>query len=154
MKCPYCNNDQTKVVDSREAKDGLTVRRRRKCEHCSKRFTTYETISEIPFMVIKKDGRRERFDKEKILKGLMKAAHKRPIAITELEAIIDEIENKLQERPDKEIATEEIGAYIMERLKQLDKVAYVRFASVYKQFRDIDEFMDELQRLVKEAGKF
>lgn len=154
MKCPYCNNDQTKVIDSREAKDGFTVRRRRKCLNCSKRFTTYETMSEIPFMVIKKDGKREKFDREKILKGLVKAAHKRPIPITELEAIIDEIENKLQEKPDREITTEEIGTFIMEKLKYLDKVAYVRFASVYKQFRDIDEFMIELQRLLKESGKF
>ena len=150
MKCPYCSNESTKVVDSREAKEGFAVRRRRRCPKCSKRFTTYENILEIPFMVIKKDGKREKFDRNKLMNGLLKAAHKRPIPITELESIIDEIENVLQEKPDREIGTEEIGSYIMERLKNLDKVAYVRFASVYRQFKDLSEFMEELQRLLRE----
>jgi len=150
MRCPYCSNEATKVVDSREAKEGLAVRRRRRCPKCSKRFTTYENISEIPFMVIKKDGKREKFDRNKLMAGLLKAAHKRPIPITELEAIIDEVENMLQEKYDREIGTEEIGSYIMERLKNLDKVAYVRFASVYRQFKDLSEFMEEMQRLVRE----
>jgi transcriptional repressor NrdR len=151
MKCPYCSNEATKVVDSREAKEGFAVRRRRRCPKCSKRFTTYENILEIPFMVIKKDGKREKFDRNKLMEGLLKAAHKRPIPITELEAIIDEVENRLQEKPDREINTEEIGAYIMERLKHLDKVAYVRFASVYRQFKDLSEFMDEMQHLLRET---
>ncbi|OGF63369.1 MAG: transcriptional regulator NrdR [Candidatus Fischerbacteria bacterium RBG_13_37_8] len=151
MRCPYCSNDATKVVDSREAKDGFAVRRRRRCPKCSKRFTTYENILEIPFMVIKKDGKREKFDRNKLMEGLLKAAHKRPIPITELESMIDEIEYRLQEKADKEISTEEIGSYIMDRLKALDKVAYVRFASVYRQFKDLNEFMDELQVLLKEA---
>lgn len=150
MRCPFCKNEITKVVDSRESKDGLSVRRRRRCIKCNKRFTTYENILETPLMVIKKDGKREKFDRNKIMTGLLKAVHKRPIPINEIESMIDEIENMVQENPNREISTEEIGTYIMNRLKALDKVAYVRFASVYRQFKDLTEFIDEVQNLLRE----
>lgn len=150
MRCPFCKNEITKVVDSRESKDGLSVRRRRRCIVCNKRFTTYENILETPLMVIKKEGKREKFDRNKIMTGLLKAVHKRPISISEIESMIDEIENMVQENPNREVSTEEIGTYIMNRLKALDKVAYVRFASVYRQFKDLTEFMDEVQNLLRE----
>ena len=150
MRCPFCKNEITKVVDSRESKDGLSVRRRRRCIVCNKRFTTYENILETPLMVIKKEGKREKFDRNKIMTGLLKAVHKRPISISEIESMIDEIENMVQENPNREVCTEEIGTYIMNRLKALDKVAYVRFASVYRQFKDLTEFMDEVQNLLRE----
>ena len=148
MKCPYCGHLGDKVVDSREGKEGEVIRRRRECLDCGKRFTSYERIDEIPYMVVKKDGRRERFDRQKLVAGLLKACEKRPVRVAALEAIADKVESTLQEKPEREISTEDIGAYVMQELKQLDKVAYVRFASVYRHFRDIGEFMHELQDLL------
>ena len=149
MKCPYCGHNKDRVIDSRESKGGETVRRRRQCLACSRRFTTYERTEEAPYMVIKKDGRREPFDRQKILRGLLKACEKRPISVSTLEELIDTVEQKLQERPEREIPTSEIGSYLMERLRELDKVAYVRFASVYREFKDINEFMEELKALLE-----
>jgi transcriptional repressor NrdR len=148
MKCPYCAHLGDKVVDSRESKEGEVIRRRRECLECGKRFTSYERIDEIPYMVVKKDGTRERFDRQKLVSGLLKACEKRPVSVAALEAVADRVESSLQERPEKEIATAEIGAFVMEELKKLDKVAYVRFASVYRHFRDISEFMSELKDLL------
>src|SRR4051812_21247416 len=148
MKCPYCAHLGDKVVDSRESKEGEVIRRRRECLGCGRRFTSYERIDEIPYMVVKKDGSRERFERQKLVAGLLKACEKRPVSMTALDAVADRIESALQERPEKEIGTTEIGAFVMEELKKLDKVAYVRFASVYRQFRDIGEFMHELQGLL------
>jgi len=150
MKCPYCNHPESKVIDSRESKLGLTIRRRRECLACNKRFTTYEKIEEIPYMVIKKDGRRQRFDSQNVLRGLLKACEKRPIPLTKLEEIVEEIETMIQESPEKEIEASKIGQILMERLKSLDKVAYVRFASVYRDFKDVLEFQKELENLLKE----
>ena len=149
MKCPYCGTLGDKVVDSRESKEGEVIRRRRECLECGKRFTSYERIDEIPYMVVKKDGTRERFDRQKLVNGLLKACEKRPVSLKSVEAVADRIETMLQERPEREIGTVEIGAYVMEELKKLDKVAYVRFASVYRHFRDIGEFMDEIKGLVE-----
>jgi len=149
MKCPYCGALGDKVVDSRESKEGEVIRRRRECLECGKRFTSYERIDEIPYMAVKKDGTRERFDRQKLVNGLLKACEKRPVSLTSVEAIADRIETMLQERAEREIGTVEIGAYVMEELKKLDKVAYVRFASVYRHFRDIGEFMDEIKGLVE-----
>ncbi len=140
MRCPFCNSLESKVIDSRESKKGLSIRRRRECLACKRRFTTYEKIEEIPYMVVKKDGSRQPFDSQKLLRGMMKACEKRPIQISQLEEIVEEIESKLQERPEKEIGTSEIGEFVMERLKALDKVAYVRFASVYREFKDVSDF--------------
>ena len=150
MKCPYCGSKQNRVIDSRESKGGESIRRRRECEDCNKRFTSYERVEEILYMVVKKDGRRERYDRGKILAGLLKAAEKRPVAITELEMIADEIETMLADRPEKEISTKEVGTFIMDSLRRLDKVAFVRFASVYREFKDISEFMDELKTLLND----
>ncbi|HUR32972.1 MAG TPA: transcriptional regulator NrdR [Vicinamibacterales bacterium] len=149
MKCPYCGNLGDKVVDSRESKEGEVIRRRRECLECGKRFTSYERIDEIPYMVVKKDGTRERFDRQKLVNGLLKACEKRPVSLKSVEAIADRIEAMLQDRAEREIGTSEIGAFVMEELKKLDKVAYVRFASVYRHFRDIGEFMDEIKGLVE-----
>jgi transcriptional repressor NrdR len=148
MKSPYCSHLGDKVVDSRESKEGEAIRRRRECLECGKRFTSYERIDEIPYMVIKKDGSRERFERKKLVAGLLKACEKRPVSIAALEAVADRVEASLQERPEKEIATAEVGGFVMEELKKLDKVAYVRFASVYRQFRDVGEFMSELNDLL------
>ena len=148
MKCPYCAHLGDKVVDSRESKEGDAIRRRRECLECGRRFTSYERIDEIPYMVVKKDGTRERFERQKLVAGLLKACEKRPVSVAGLEAIADRVEGSLQERPEKEIATADIGAFVMEELKKLDKVAYVRFASVYRHFRDIGEFMTELKDLL------
>ena len=148
MKCPFCGHLDDKVIDSREGRTGDMVRRRRECLKCERRFTTYERIDEIPYMVIKKDGRRERFERQKILQGLLKACEKRPVSVATLEAVADRVEATLQERPEKEIATADIGSFVMGELKRLDKVAYVRFASVYRHFRDINEFADELKQLL------
>jgi len=148
MKCPYCGHLGDKVVDSREGKEGEVIRRRRECLECGKRFTSYERIDEIPYMVVKKDGTRERFDRQKLVQGLLKACEKRPVSVAALESIADRVEATLQDRPEKEIATADIGSFVMEELRQLDKVAYVRFASVYKHFRDIGEFWDELKGLL------
>jgi transcriptional repressor NrdR len=150
MKCPFCNHSESKVIDSRESKKGLSIRRRRECISCKKRFTTYEKIEEIPYMVVKKDGSRQPFDSQKLLRGLLKACEKRPIPVRKLEEIVEEIENKVQERPDKEIKASEIGQFVMDKLKELDKVAYVRFASVYREFKDVVEFKHELENLLKE----
>jgi transcriptional repressor NrdR len=153
MKCPFCGHIEDKVVDSREAKIGDTIRRRRECAKCGRRFTTYERIDEIPYVVVKKDGRREKFDRQKLLAGLLKACEKRPVPIPKLEEIVDEAEANVAESPDREQPTAELGALVMRRLKMLDKVAYVRFASVYLDFKDIREFMDELKDLLKAKGK-
>lgn len=149
MKCPYCGHLGDKVVDSRESKEGEAIRRRRECLECGRRFTSYERIDEIPYMVVKKDGRRERFERQKFVAGLLKACEKRPVRVSSLEAVADKIESALQEKPEREMTTEEIGAFVMSELKHLDKVAYVRFASVYRNFRDIDEFKNELNDLLK-----
>ena len=148
MKCPFCGHLGDKVVDSRESKEGEVIRRRRECLECGKRFTSYERIDEIPYMVVKKDGTRERFERPKLIGGLLKACEKRPVSVAALEAIADRVEATLQERPEKEISTADIGAFVMEELKGLDKVAYVRFASVYRHFRDVGEFMSELKDLL------
>ena len=149
MKCPYCGHLGDKVVDSRESKEGEAIRRRRECLACSRRFTSYERIDEIPYMVVKKDGRRERFDRQKLVGGLLKACEKRPVRVGALEAIADRVESALQDKPEREISTDDIGTFAMQALKGLDKVAFVRFASVYRNFRDLDEFKDELNALLK-----
>jgi len=149
VKCPYCGHLGDKVVDSRESKEGEVIRRRRECLACSRRFTSYERIDEIPYMVVKKDGRRERFERQKLVAGLLKACEKRPIRVGALEAVADRIESSLQDRPEREMTSQEIGALVMQALKSLDKVAFVRFASVYRNFRDLDEFKDELNALLK-----
>ncbi|HEY6358798.1 MAG TPA: transcriptional regulator NrdR [Vicinamibacterales bacterium] len=149
MKCPYCAHLGDKVVDSRESKEGEVVRRRRECLVCGRRFTSYERIDEIPYMVVKKDGRRERFERQKLVAGLLKACEKRPVRVAALEAIADKVEAALQEKPDREIATDDIGAYVMQELRHLDQVAFVRFASVYRNFRDIDEFKNQLNDLLR-----
>ena len=150
MKCPYCGHLVDKVVDSREKKDGSEIRRRRQClsPECQKRFTSYERIEDIPYMVVKKDGSRERFERQKLIAGLLKACEKRPVSVAAIEDVADRVEVMLQERPEKEIGTAEVGAFVMQELKRLDKVAYVRFASVYRHFRDIGEFMNELKDLL------
>jgi len=148
VKCAYCGHMGDKVVDSRESREGDVIRRRRECLECGRRFTSYERVDEVPYMVIKKDGRRERFERQKLIAGLLKACEKRPVTVSALEAIADRVEATLQDRPEKEISTDEIGTLLMLELKQLDKVAYVRFASVYRDFRDIGEFMAELKDLV------
>jgi transcriptional repressor NrdR len=148
MKCPFCGHAEDKVVDSREGKEGRVVRRRRECLSCARRFTTYERVDEIPYMVVKKDGRREPFDRNKLLTGLVKACEKRPVPMSALEKVVDEIENLLQESPEKELPAAAIGERLMGRLRDLDQVAYVRFASVYRQFGDLNEFMEELKTLL------
>ncbi len=153
MKCPFCGHLQDRVVDSREAKTGDTIRRRRECVKCERRFTTYERIDEIPYMVIKKDGSREKFDRQKVLSGVLKACEKRPVPMGKMQQIVDEAEAFVAESPDRERPSSELGALIMNRLKRLDKVAYVRFASVYLDFKDIREFMGELKDLLKAKGK-
>jgi transcriptional repressor NrdR len=150
MKCPFCSHTDSKVIDSRESRKDLSIRRRRECIACKKRFTTYEKIEVIPYMVVKKDGSRQPFDGQKILRGLLKACEKRPIPVAKLEEIVEEIETKVQERPDKEIKVAEIGLFVMDKLRALDKVAYVRFASVYREFKDVLEFKQELETLLKE----
>src|SRR5690349_19830200 len=149
MKCPYCGNLGDKVVDSRESKEGEVIRRRRECLGCGRRFTSYERIDEIPYMVVKKEGRRERFERQKLIGGLLKACEKRPVRVGALESIADKVETALQEKPEREITAQEIGAYVMRELRQLDQVAFVRFASVYRNFRDLDEFKHELNELLR-----
>ena len=153
MRCPFCGFVEDKVVDSREAKIGDTIRRRRQCAKCHRRFTTYERIDEIPYMVVKKDGRREKFDRQKLLAGLLKACEKRPVPMGKLEGLVNEIEAHVAESPDRERPATELGEMLMTRLKKLDKVAYVRFASVYMDFKDVREFMEELKDLLKAKGK-
>jgi transcriptional repressor NrdR len=149
MKCPFCGHLEDKVVDSRESREGDVIRRRRECLDCGRRFTSYERIDEIPYMVVKKDGSREKFDRQKLSAGLLKACEKRPVSITQLEGIVNEVESFVQEANDRERSTQEIGEMLMEHLRKLDKVAYVRFASVYLDFKDIKEFMAELRELLK-----
>ncbi len=149
MKCPFCNNMDSKVVDSRPDKGGSAIRRRRECEQCSKRFTTHERIEEILPQVCKKDGRREQFDRMKIINGIVKACEKRPISKADIELLVDRLETRLQESTEREISTTTIGEWVMNELHGMDEVAYVRFASVYRSFRDIGEFMQELQELLK-----
>ena len=153
MKCPFCGATEDRVIDSRVSKDNAMIRRRRECESCEKRFTTYERIEETLPLIVKKDGRREPFDRQKIISGLTKACEKRPISITQIEQLTDEIEHQFQESGEKEIDSSIIGEEIMKRLPQMDEVAYVRFASVYRSFRDINEFMHELQDLVGNSSK-
>ncbi len=147
MKCPYCGFGQDKVIDTREINDGLQVRRRRECLNCGKRFTTYEEIEMKPLIVIKKDGRREKFNREKIFTGIQKACEKRPISTEEIEKIIMEIEQELRQKFDREVPSKEIGKIIIKRLKKIDKVAYIRFASVYREFQDISEFKKEIEKI-------
>ena len=150
MKCPYCAHPESKVVDSRPSDEGSSIRRRRECLACHKRFTTYETMESLPLMVIKKDGSRQTFDKTKLLNGMIRACEKRPVSFATLEEMANEIEQVLQNEMDREIPTARIGELVMERLKGVDEVAYVRFASVYRQFKDISTFMEELNKLLAE----
>ena len=149
MKCPFCAHQEDKVIDSRESKDGDAIRRRRQCIACERRFTTYEKIDEIPYMVVKKDGRREKFERQKILNGLLKACEKRPIPITKLAAIVDKVEARLADNSEREVSTTDIGEILMDELRSLDKIAYVRFASVYRDFQDEQAFLSELQTLLR-----
>lgn len=147
MTCPFCTHREDRVIDSRESKEGDVIRRRRECVKCGRRFTTYERSDEIPYMVVKRDGRREKFDRQKVLEGLLKACEKRPVGVAKLAEVVDEVETALAESPDRELSTESIGEMVMERLKSLDKIAFVRFASVYRDFQDIEEFLAELRQL-------
>jgi transcriptional repressor NrdR len=150
MLCPFCGHTEDKVIDSRESREADVIRRRRECLKCQKRFTTYERIEEIPYMVVKKDGRREKFDRQKVLNGLLRACEKRPVSVARLAELVDEVESKLAENAEREISTTEIGELLMERLKNLDKIAYVRFASVYRDFQDVEAFLGELQHLIRQ----
>jgi len=150
MICPFCGHRQDRVIDSRESKEGDVIRRRRQCLQCDRRFTTYERIDEIPYMVVKKDGRREKFDRQKVLSGLLKACEKRPVSMARLAEVVDSVEGRLAENPDREISTTEIGEMIIERLSALDKIAYVRFASVYRDFQDVEAFLNELKNLMRQ----
>ncbi|TLY37254.1 MAG: transcriptional repressor NrdR [Nitrospirae bacterium] len=153
MRCPFCSHTEDKVVDSRMAKEGEAIRRRRECLGCKRRFTTYERVDEVLPMIIKKDGRREPFDRAKVLAGLRKACEKRPISIATLEVIADKIEKRIQERGETEVQCRAVGEEVMNALHQLDQVAYVRFASVYREFKDVEQFMDEVKLLVRERGQ-
>ncbi len=153
MKCPFCNYEDTKVIDSRSQDDNTTIRRRRYCEKCGKRFTTYERIDTIPMTVIKSNGTRETFDKNKLISGIMKSCNKRPITAKQIQEIADDVENAVMSSMDKEIESKEIGSMVMDRLKDIDEVAYVRFASVYRQFKDINTFMEELNKIMDEKKK-
>ena len=148
MKCPYCENEDSKVIDSRHTEDGKAIRRRRECEECGRRFTTYEKVEEMILMVIKKDGSRQAFDRNKLLNGIIRACVKRPVSIADMEKIVDDIERGLNNMMEKEIDSNFIGELVMERLKDLDEVAYVRFASVYRQFTDVNTFVQEVERLL------
>ena len=152
MKCPFCSHDEDKVIDSRSANEDKSIRRRRECIKCKKRFTTYEYVEEVPLMVIKKDGRREAFDRNKVISGILKACEKRPVSMEKVEAIVDRVEKELQRSFDKEVKAQVVGELVMEHLHKLDEVAYVRFASVYRQFKDINHFMKELKDLLKKGG--
>jgi transcriptional repressor NrdR len=149
MKCPYCGADDTKVIDSRPAEDNSAIRRRRQCEQCSKRFTTYEKVESIPLIVIKKGNIREPYDRGKIEAGILRSCHKRPVSYDQIVSTVEEVENAIFNMEQKEIQSEVIGELVMERLKALDQVAYVRFASVYREFKDVNTFMDELAKLLK-----
>lgn len=150
MKCPYCSYEESKVVDSRHSEDGASIRRRRECLNCNKRFTTYETVESLPIVVVKKDGRRQTFDRNKVLNGMVRACEKRPVPIAKLETAASEIEAIVQNSLEREVESDFIGQLVMERLKPLDEVSYVRFASVYRQFKDINSFMDELTKILAE----
>jgi transcriptional repressor NrdR len=150
MKCPFCNHLHDKVVDSRETREGDTIRRRRECLECQRRFTTYERIDEVPYMVIKKDGRREKFDRQKVLTGLLKACEKRPVSMARLADMVNLVESKVSDSPDREISTIEVGEFLMDNLRELDKIAYVRFASVYRDFQDEQAFFNELKNLMRQ----
>ncbi len=150
MKCPYCGDQESKVVDSRHSEDGMSIRRRRECLSCQKRFTTYETVESLPIVVVKKDNSREAFDRNKILRGMVRACEKRPVSMADLEAAVSDIEQIVQNSLEREVDTKRIGELVMERLKPLDEVAYVRFASVYRQFKDINSFMHELNKILEE----
>jgi len=152
VTCPFCGHREDKVTDSRESKEGDVIRRRRECLKCERRFTTYERSDEVPYMVVKRDGRREKFDRQKILEGILKACEKRPIPMPKLAEVVDEVEAKLADNPEREISTTEIGEMLMDRLKTLDKIAYVRFASVYRDFQDIEAFLTELKDLLQRRG--
>lgn len=151
MRCPFCGSSDDRVVDSRESREGAVIRRRRECNACSRRFTSYETVEEIPVLVVKKDGRREAYDRQKLLRGLIKACEKRSVETRALEKICDEIEAEIEGREEREMPTADIGARVMDRLKDLDQVAYVRFASVYRRFEDLGDFVDELKTLLGRA---
>jgi transcriptional repressor NrdR len=150
MRCPFCSFSESKVIDSRPAEEGSTIRRRRECLSCGKRFTTYEIIERLPLLVIKKDGSRQSFDRMKVIGGMIKACEKRPVRVDVIESIAAEIEQELQSSLEREVSSEKIGELVMDRLKNVDEVAYVRFASVYRQFRDINTFLDELNKLLSE----
>ena len=150
MKCPFCSHLHDRVVDSRESKEGDAIRRRRECLACERRFTTYERIDEVPYMAIKKDGRREKFDRQKVLAGLLKACEKRPISMAKLSELVNRVETKVSDSPDREISTTEIGEFLMEGLRELDKIAYVRYASVYRDFQDEEAFFNELKNLMRQ----
>lgn len=149
MNCPFCGFKEDRVIDSRESKEGDVIRRRRECLQCGRRFTTYERIDEVPYMVVKKDGRREKFDRQKVLNGLLKACEKRPIPMSTLAELVDEVEGMLADRPDREMTTSEIGEHLTRRLLNLDKIAYVRFASVYRDFQDVEAFLSEIKDLIR-----
>jgi len=149
VKCPYCNEADTKVIDSRPADDNSSIRRRRQCERCGKRFTTYEKLETMPLMVIKKDNSREAYDRSKIEAGIIQSCHKRPVSTQQINTVIDEIENRIFNMEEKEVPTSVIGELVMDKLKELDEVAYVRFASVYREFKDVNTFMEELAKLLK-----
>ena len=150
MKCMYCNSTESRVIDSRPTDEGLAIRRRRECVNCGRRFTTYEKIENVQIMVIKKDGSREAFDADKIRRGLIKACEKRPVAMGDVDALVRDVEQQIYNSSEREVSSSHIGEMVMERLRNLDEVAYVRFASVYRQFRDINTFMEELNRLLQE----
>lgn len=150
MKCPFCNHLHDKVVDSRESKEGDAIRRRRECLACERRYTTYERIDEVPYMVVKKDGRREKFDRQKVLGGLLKACEKRPVSMAKLSDLVNRVESRVSDSPDREISTTGIGEFLMESLRELDKIAYVRFASVYRDFQDEEAFFNELKILMRQ----
>jgi transcriptional repressor NrdR len=152
LNCPFCGHLNDKVIDSRESKEGDAIRRRRQCLACERRFTTYERIDEIPYMVIKKDGRREKFDRQKVLAGLLKACEKRPVSMGKLSELVDRVEARVNDSADREISTIDIGEILMETLKNLDKIAYVRFASVYRDFQDEQAFFNELKNLMRQKG--
>ena len=149
MKCPFCNHDNTRVIDSRPAEDNNAIRRRRVCDECGKRFTTYEKVETIPLIIIKKDNNRETYDRAKIEAGILRACHKRPVSAQQITHLVDEVENDITNREEKEISSQIIGELIMNKLKDLDAVAYVRFASVYREFKDVNTFMDELKKMLK-----
>ena len=151
MRCLFCGHLESKVIDSRSTEEGTTIRRRRECLECGKRFTTYEKIETIPMIVVKKDGLRETWNREKVLNGILRACEKRPVTLADIEKLIDDIESKLYNILEREVTSEKIGEMVMERLQALDDIAYVRFASVYRQFKDINSFMDELAKIIKKA---